>query len=193
MGRNTRGVKGIALVEGDEVVGMVVTDPEGSLLTDLRERLRQADAVRCQRRRRNGGRGGDGGDAERSRRADRATPSRPRPRRARKGPATARRCAIASSAAAARASATSAPSSRNGPVVGVLAVRDGDDIMLITTQGMVNRTHVARDPAHRPQHAGRPRHEPERRRQDRVDREGAERGSAGDDGVIRCVNSEPRP
>src|SRR5947199_6533289 len=33
-------------------------------------------------------------------------------------------------------------SDRNGPVVGVAAVRDGDDIMLITTQGMVNRTHV---------------------------------------------------
>ena len=33
-------------------------------------------------------------------------------------------------------------SERNGPVVGVAAVRDGDDIMLITTQGMVNRTHV---------------------------------------------------
>src|SRR5207342_2782669 len=33
MGRNTRGVKGIALMEGDEVVGMVVTDPEGALLT----------------------------------------------------------------------------------------------------------------------------------------------------------------
>ena len=31
---------------------------------------------------------------------------------------------------------------RNGPVVGVVPVRDGDDIMLITTQGMVNRTHV---------------------------------------------------
>jgi DNA gyrase subunit A len=27
-------------------------------------------------------------------------------------------------------------------VVGVTAVRDGDDIMLITTGGMVNRTHV---------------------------------------------------
>jgi DNA gyrase subunit A len=27
-------------------------------------------------------------------------------------------------------------------VVGVTAVRDDDDIMLITTQGMVNRTHV---------------------------------------------------
>src|SRR5262249_21200495 len=33
-------------------------------------------------------------------------------------------------------------SERNGPVVGVVSVRDGDDIMLITTQGMVNRTHV---------------------------------------------------
>src|SRR5262249_16457331 len=29
MGRNTRGVKGITLQEGDEVVGMVVADPEG--------------------------------------------------------------------------------------------------------------------------------------------------------------------
>jgi DNA gyrase subunit A len=31
---------------------------------------------------------------------------------------------------------------RNGPVIGVLSVRDGDDIMLITAGGMVNRTHV---------------------------------------------------
>ena len=33
-------------------------------------------------------------------------------------------------------------SERNGPVVGVTAVREGDDVMLITTQGMVNRTHA---------------------------------------------------
>jgi DNA gyrase subunit A len=31
---------------------------------------------------------------------------------------------------------------RNGPVIGVASVRENDDIMLITTQGMVNRTHV---------------------------------------------------
>ena len=31
-------------------------------------------------------------------------------------------------------------SERNGQVVGVAAVRDGDEIMLITTQGMVNRS-----------------------------------------------------
>src|SRR5262249_34033212 len=33
MGRNTRGVKGINLQAGDEVVGMVVADPQGYLLT----------------------------------------------------------------------------------------------------------------------------------------------------------------
>src|SRR5262249_39948553 len=33
MGRNTRGVKGIALQPADEVVGMVIADPEGYLLT----------------------------------------------------------------------------------------------------------------------------------------------------------------
>src|SRR5204863_1292729 len=33
MGRNTRGVRGIKLVGDDEVVGMVVADPDGYLLT----------------------------------------------------------------------------------------------------------------------------------------------------------------
>src|SRR5205823_1451494 len=33
MGRNTRGVKGINLSDADEVVGMVVADPDGYLLT----------------------------------------------------------------------------------------------------------------------------------------------------------------
>src|SRR5262249_35637648 len=33
MGRNTRGVKGISLQKDDEVVGMVVADPDGFLLT----------------------------------------------------------------------------------------------------------------------------------------------------------------
>ena len=33
MGRNTSGVKGVTLVEGDELVGMVVVNPEATLLT----------------------------------------------------------------------------------------------------------------------------------------------------------------
>ena len=58
-------------------------------------------------------------------------------------PRTARRCATASSAAAARACATSAPASATARWSASSPVRDGDDIMLITTQGMVNRTHVS--------------------------------------------------
>src|SRR5439155_7152220 len=34
-------------------------------------------------------------------------------------------------------------SERNGQVIGVISVRDTDDIVLITGQGMVNRTHVS--------------------------------------------------
>jgi len=34
-------------------------------------------------------------------------------------------------------------SERNGPVVGVVSVRDGDDVVIITEQGMVNRTHAS--------------------------------------------------
>ena len=33
MGRNTSGVKGIKIQDGDELVGMVVADPEADLLT----------------------------------------------------------------------------------------------------------------------------------------------------------------
>ena len=45
MGRNTSGVKGINLDKDDQLVGMVVADPDATLLTDLPERLRQADAT----------------------------------------------------------------------------------------------------------------------------------------------------
>ena len=51
--------------------------------------------------------------------------------------------ATASSGAAARGLGTSRLRERNGQVVGIASVRDDDDIMLITTQGMVNRTHVS--------------------------------------------------
>src|SRR4029077_4192662 len=34
-------------------------------------------------------------------------------------------------------------SDRNGLVIGAISVRESDDIMLITVQGMVNRTHVS--------------------------------------------------
>jgi DNA gyrase subunit A len=142
MGRATRGVKGISLQEGDEVVGMVVADPEGYLLTvcanghgkrtpfganiageepaeetaaEASEEMPEVPAEDT----------GAEGAAEGEAMKDRSGMRYRKQRRGGKGLRDIR------------------TSERNGPVVGVLSVRDGDDIMLITTQGMVNRTHVS--------------------------------------------------
>ncbi len=136
MGRNTRGVKGITLQANDEVVGMVVADPEGYLLTicengygkrtpfgpntagvevgkaegeePTEEAPAEAPAEDVE---------GEGGD-------DRSAMRYRKQRRGGKGVRDIR------------------TSERNGAVVDVTAVRNGGDIMVITMQGMVNRTHV---------------------------------------------------
>jgi DNA gyrase subunit A len=141
MGRNTRGVRGINLQGDNEVVGLVVADPEGYLLTvcengygkrtpfganvageeppeaegeEVPEEVAEEPAE-----------AGAEGAAEAGEGAkDRSGMRYRKQRRGGKGLRDIR------------------TSERNGLVVGVVAVRDGDDIMLITTQGMVNRTHV---------------------------------------------------
>jgi DNA gyrase subunit A len=151
MGRNTRGVRGINLQEGDEVVGMVVTDPEGYLLTvcengygkrtpfganvageEPADEEEEASGVEGQGSEEEASEGeeaavtGQGSEEESD--AGTVTPSSTmRYRKQRRGGKGVRDIRT---------------SDRNGLVVGVVAVRDGDDIMLITSQGMVNRTHV---------------------------------------------------
>jgi DNA gyrase subunit A len=142
MGRNTKGVRGIKLVGSDEVVDMVVADPDGHLLTvcengygkrtpfgantsDLSEEVDgevESDSeVESAEPPFSGdtegvaeGEPGAGGE-ERSQMRYR------RQRRGGKGVKDIR------------------TSERNGQVVGVLPVRDTDDLMLITLQGMVTR------------------------------------------------------
>lgn len=137
MGRNSRGVKGITLEADDAVVGMVVADPEGYLLTvcengfgkrtpfgpnegpaaaesHLEEEVAESDLPET-----------EPVDAS----ADDATTSRSsmRYRVQRRGGKGLRDIKT---------------SERNGPVVAVLSVRDGDEMMLITQQGMVTRIRV---------------------------------------------------
>jgi DNA gyrase subunit A len=128
MGRNTRGVKGINLQGEDEVVGLVVADPEGYLLTICEngygKRTPFGPNVAGEDV------GGEETDepAEEPAEADAADDrSGMRYRKQRRGGKGLRDIRT---------------SERNGPVVGTEAVRDDDDIMLITAQGMVNRTHV---------------------------------------------------
>jgi DNA gyrase subunit A len=138
MGRNTRGVKGISLQEGDEVVGMVVADPDGYLLTICEngygkrtpfganiagEAPAEPEVEEEPEEIPDEGAEATSPEAEAGR--ERSGTRYRKQRRGGKGVRDIR------------------TSERNGPVIGVAAVRDGDDIMLITTQGMVNRTHVS--------------------------------------------------
>jgi DNA gyrase subunit A len=136
MGRNTRGVKGITLVGNDEVVGMVVADPAGFLLTICEngygkrtpfganiagEEPPEGEAEEAvEETAETPEETGEGEDPTRDRSAMRYR----KQRRGGKGVRDIR------------------TTERNGPVVRIVSVHDGDDIMLITIQGMVNRTHV---------------------------------------------------
>ena len=143
IGRNTSGVRGINLRPEDELVGMVVADPTGFLLTvcengygkrtpfgpntvgDLPEIEETAEtaveetsepvAVEAEAE----------GEGEAEESTEKGTRRYRLQRRGGKG---------------VRDIQTSA---RNGKVVGIVAVSEQDDIMLITQQGMVNRTHVS--------------------------------------------------
>jgi DNA gyrase subunit A len=138
MGRNTRGVRGINLGEGDAVVGMVVADPDGFLLTVCENGFgkrtpygpntatnvedNEADApAEAEPPEADVPDTENGGDEVQ----DRSSMRYRRQRRGGKGVRDIR------------------TTERNGPVVGVVSVRDGDDVMLITTQGMVNRTQAS--------------------------------------------------
>ena len=130
MGRNTKGVKGINLMEGDYLIGMVVADPDGYLLTVCEKGYGKRTPFGAN----TADDGGDGEEtpaeessesteaAEGEEAVDRTTMRYRKQRRGGKGLRDIR------------------TSERNGPVVGIASVRDTDDIMLITFQGMVNRT-----------------------------------------------------
>jgi len=139
MGRAARGVKGITLQGDDEVVGMVVADPEGYLLTVCENGYGKRTPFGANTT----GAGpieaeeedepttpaiGENEDSELGTSAtgenERSAMHYRKQRRGGKGIRDIR------------------TTERNGKVVGVVSVRDPDDIMLITTAGMVNRTHV---------------------------------------------------
>jgi DNA gyrase subunit A len=137
MGRGATGVYGIKLnkTKGDVVVGMLVADPDGYLLTlcengfgkrtpfgpntageveDTEEETTEAPAPAAT---------GDSDELE----ASTADKSAMRYRKQRRGGKGVKDVKV---------------TAKNGPVVGIAAVRDGDEIMVITSQGMVVRTKV---------------------------------------------------
>ena len=142
LGRNTRGVRGIRLGTGDELVSMVVADPEGFLLTVCEKGYGKrtpfganvAGIVEESEETEEPTSGSDSTDEESAPITlpeDLTTaklPSGMRYRKQRRGGKGVRDIRT---------------SERNGQVVGVVSVREADDVMLITSGGMVNRTHAS--------------------------------------------------
>ncbi|HJZ91934.1 MAG TPA: DNA gyrase subunit A, partial [Gemmataceae bacterium] len=140
MGRATKGVKGINLSSGDEVVGMVVADPDGQLLTVCENGYGKRTPFGP-----NTAGVGTEVDGE-------ANGELPEPEPAEDEPEPAADGEPGEEAAAPRSwmryrkqrrggkgLKDIRTSERNGLVVGVVPVRDTDDLMLITLQGMVTR------------------------------------------------------
>jgi DNA gyrase subunit A len=135
MGRTARGVKGIKLGKDDEIVGMLVADPEGLLLTvcengygkrtpfgantPVAEGESVDDEASSEPEPSSDGDGNGEGDEN--------DPSGMRYRMQRRGGKGLKDVKV---------------TAKNGKVVSITSVRDGDEIMLITSQGMVTRSKV---------------------------------------------------
>ncbi len=109
MGRNTSGVRGIKLSPGDSVVGMVVADPEATLLTACANGYGKRTFF---------------GPNEAEAGADDDISSSMRYRTQNRGGKGVRDIRT---------------TKRNGPVIAVLAVRDEDEILLMTAKGKLQR------------------------------------------------------
>ncbi len=139
MGRNTSGVKGIRLKKGDHLVGMVVANPEASLLTVCEngygkrtwfgpgEKLAVADAdaesASDENEASNGADDAAQADASETEPNDEpnSTQSYRTQRRGGGGVMDIK------------------TSKRNGPVIGIVPVTDGDELLLMTSRGKIQR------------------------------------------------------
>jgi DNA gyrase subunit A len=136
MGRDAIGVKGIKLLKDDQVVGMVVADPDGCLLTVCANGY--------------GKRTPFGPNSESEPPDDEAEPEAEEPESAEPGESgEAEESDARSSQRSYRTQRRGGKglhdiktTDRNGPVMGVTRVHDGDEVMMITARGKIQRIPV---------------------------------------------------
>jgi len=131
MGRDTKGVRGINLSAEDEVVGMAVADPDGYLLTVCQNGYGKRTPFGANEVATGAADPDSNGSPEPSEASesegDENSPSNMRYRTQRRG---------------GKGLKDIRTSERNGPVVSTVSVRDTDEIIVITQQGMVTRMTV---------------------------------------------------
>ncbi len=139
IGRTARGVRGIRLGKDDLIVGMVVADPDGLLLTVCENGYgkRTPFGVNTATPEGDDSESDEGDDSEVSREPEasesegesetESDPSGMRYRLQKRGGKGVKDVKV---------------TAKNGKVIGINSVRDGDEIMLITKDGMVTRSKV---------------------------------------------------
>jgi DNA gyrase subunit A len=136
VGRGAKGVRGIKLGKDDEIVGMVVADPDGMLLTVCENGLGKRTPFGPNTPRPEGTAESDDEGAEpevvetsdtENGEESESDPSSMRYRLQRRGGKGLKDVKV---------------TAKNGPIVGIASVRDGDEIMLITKDGMVTRSKI---------------------------------------------------
>jgi DNA gyrase subunit A len=116
MGRNTSGVKGVSLVEGDYLVGMVVADPSATLLTACEKGFGKRTPFGPNA-------SGDDEDVD-----DNDVASTARYRTQKRGGKGLRDIKA---------------TDRNGPVVSAVSVQDDDEVLMMTARGKIQRIRVS--------------------------------------------------
>ena len=118
MGRNTSGVKGISLAAGDKVVGMVVADPEATLLTACEKGY--------------GKRTKFGANSKSGEEADEAD-----------GDSVSGGSRYRTQKRGGKGLRDIKTTDRNGQVIGVKSVNDDDELLLMTSRGKIQRIKCA--------------------------------------------------
>ena len=136
MGRNTSGVKGITLTKGDTLVGMVVADPDATLLTACANGYGKRTPFGPNAHSRGRGRS----TTKPAKPSQLRTVEAEDPNRAKNRPTKpAARSATARSTAAARACATSRPPTATARWSTSCRVDDNDELMMMTARGKIQR------------------------------------------------------
>jgi DNA gyrase subunit A len=148
MGRNSTGVKGIRLFGDDTVVGMVVADPEACLLTvcangygkrtpfgpnlgpDVGGETPQAQAV------------ADDGTEDADESEPEETDAEPDAENGENGENHSSQRSYRTQNRGGKGLHDIKTTERNGPVIGIVRVRDNDELMMITARGKIQRLPV---------------------------------------------------
>ncbi len=139
MGRNSAGVKGITLVGDDHVVGMVVADPEGCLLTacvhGYGKRTPFGTSLPPHE--------GDGEPPAEAEEAAHSLPPDPEPGDGDEEENHSSQRCYRTQRRGGKGLRDIKTTARNGPVIGIVRVRDDDEVMMISGRGKIQRIRAA--------------------------------------------------